>query len=231
MFPLEFLSLFIQDPCNHCPDSIFCFYSFSVILHLSLSREVWQLISTFMFEKNIVTIEYYEYVKGDGTAKRSRKSRFWKTNCFQFQKIVTLFKQTDEKTAIQAEILLYRLVFFYLWVPLPTCIDLGLNLCFQFVRLKRERPKTFPGTLVSPHGFYFGNLFPRFVYGNQRLTSRTLRKQSQLKTECRVRYKCNVYRWNTGNELDVLLCKGVFPTDHAAANVNCYRNVNSIRLN
>lgn len=66
-----------------------------------------------MFEKNIITIEYYEYVKGDETAKRSRKSRFWKTNFFQCQKIVTLFKQTDEKTAIEAEILLYRLVFCY----------------------------------------------------------------------------------------------------------------------
>lgn len=159
VFPLEFLSLFIQDPCNHCPDSIFYFYSFSLILHLTLSREVWQLISTFMFEKNIITIEYYEYVKGDETAKRSRKSRFWKKNCFQCQKNVTLFKQTDEKTAIQAEILLYRLVFFYKWVPLPTCIVLVLNLCFQFVCLKSERPKTFSGTLVSPHGFCLGTYF------------------------------------------------------------------------
>ena len=103
-------------------------------------------------------ISFHAYVKGDETAKRSRKSRFWKTNCFQCQKIVTLFKQTDEKTAIQAEIRLYRLVFFYKWVPLPTCIVLVLNLCFQFVCLKSERPKTFSGTLVSPHGFCFWEL-------------------------------------------------------------------------
>lgn len=117
-----------------------------------------------------------------------------KSNCFRCLKNCNRAQTNSKNLPCKLKYCIHRCCFFYWWVPLPTCIDSVLNLCFQFVRFEKWKTQdSFKRLSFVPRSLLWKLISSICIRALMHTTHR-LRKQSQLKTECHVRYKCNVYR-------------------------------------